>query len=694
MTYPADESGVVRSEGWTYDATSNMATHTNRQGVVQTFALSDNRNRPTSFSWSDGTQGQSFEYDVTSKVTALHNAAADIVNTYDVANRHTSETETIKSYGLYATRSTVSQYDADGNRSRVIYPQGYQFLYGYTQRSQLDNIKLDPAIFGGYYNTPVVQYVYDSSGNHTRRTVLSGAHAEYDIDELNRVRGQSDYFANWQMGRFDYGFDAMGRHRYEQRDWGTADGYQFDPRDELTGYQRDGDLNMDGSVSAAFWNNTTLAYDNNGNRAQVTGIGADSYTVNNLNQYTNDTNTGTMLYDPKGNLTSAAGWTYGYDAQNRLTTIQGPGMTITQTYDPLNRVVTRYVNGVLTQNVWEGWNLIEEHRPDWSIQRCYLQGANQNEMVAAFDGGVYTNEWFWQDGRGNTSHITGDNAALLERYTYDLSGAPTFYDEWGNERWGGSVYDTRFLFAGSQYLPETGLYDMRNRFYSPALNRFLQTDPIGFAGDALNLYRYCGDDPVDRSDPMGLQDHILNDRIWEMACRYDSGNSFQGSLEEQMKRLQPAGNITMAIESKAEAPMRFVPTNLEKNGTTAIPKDQTHTGNDYDYQLSTSSTPPKRVSGVDYTVLEKLSLVPGVPHNTLPKIKQEDWRPLQSNGIFTDHVGLGFRPSRSENKVSVVYQTFELKHNGQPVSVSTRLIHDVHYDVNGQLHASVQVDRP
>jgi hypothetical protein len=118
--------------------------------------------------------------------------------------------------------------------------QGYQFLYGYTQRNQLDNIKLDPAIFGGYYNTPVVRYTYDASGNRTTRTVLSGAHAEYDVDELNRVRGQSDYFASGQMGRFDYAFDAMGRHRYEQRDWGTADGYQFDPRDELTGYKRDG----------------------------------------------------------------------------------------------------------------------------------------------------------------------------------------------------------------------------------------------------------------------------------------------------------------------------------------------------------------------------------------------------------------------------------------------------------------------
>jgi RHS repeat-associated protein len=168
-------------------------------------------------------------------------------------------------------------------------------------------------------------------------------------------------------------------------------------------------------------------------------------------------------------------------------------------------------------------------------------------MVVAFDGGVYSNQWYWQDGRGNTSHITGDNAYLLERYTYDLSGAPKFYDEWGNERFGGSVYDTRFLFAGSQYLPETGLYDMRNRFYSPTLNRFLQTDPIGFAGDALNLYRYCGDDPVDRSDPMGLADQTLADRTWNMACFFDGGNSFKGSWAEFNNRMNPAGIIVLEL---------------------------------------------------------------------------------------------------------------------------------------------------
>ena len=51
----------------------------------------------------------------------------------------------------------------------------------------------------------------------------------------------------------------------------------------------------------------------------MTGVGADSYTVNSLNQYTNVSNLGGLGYDPKATLTSAAGWTYSYDAQNRLT---------------------------------------------------------------------------------------------------------------------------------------------------------------------------------------------------------------------------------------------------------------------------------------------------------------------------------------------------------------------------------------
>ena len=78
-----------------------------------------------------------------------------------------------------------------------------------------------------------------------------------------------------------------------------------------------------------------------------------------------------------------------------------------------------------------------------------------------------------------------------------------FWDD--NDR-GGSLYGNRFMFQGREYLSELGIYDYRNRFYYPALGRFLQSDPLGFGGGDANLFRYCGGDPVNWRDPNGLQD--------------------------------------------------------------------------------------------------------------------------------------------------------------------------------------------
>jgi RHS repeat-associated protein len=66
-----------------------------------------------------------------------------------------------------------------------------------------------------------------------------------------------------------------------------------------------------------------------------------------------------------------------------------------------------------------------------------------------------------------------------------------------------SAVGNRFMFQGREYFPELGIYDYRHRMYDPLLGRFLQTDPTGFGAGDMNLFRYCGDDPVDRSDPTG-----------------------------------------------------------------------------------------------------------------------------------------------------------------------------------------------
>jgi len=51
-------------------------------------------------------------------------------------------------------------------------------------------------------------------------------------------------------------------------------------------------------------------------------------------------------------------------------------------------------------------------------------------------------------------------------------------------------------------LETTHIY-IRNRYYNPSTGRFLSEDPIGFAGEDTNLYRYVGNNPVSYRDPSG-----------------------------------------------------------------------------------------------------------------------------------------------------------------------------------------------
>jgi len=91
------------------------------------------------------------------------------------------------------------------------------------------------------------------------------------------------------------------------------------------------------------------------------------------------------------------------------------------------------------------------------------------------------------------------------------AGTPT---KTGYLAYGENVTNTSgtFRFTGRRLDGETGgssaqpsgLYYQRVRTYSPTWGRFLQADPIGYAAGA-NLYAYVNNDPLNDTDPLGLQ---------------------------------------------------------------------------------------------------------------------------------------------------------------------------------------------
>ena len=143
--------------------------------------------------------------------------------------------------------------------------------------------------------------------------------------------------------------------------------------------------------------------------------------------------------------------------------------------------------------------MLEEYGTGNTITQKYLQG--YHGLVKTLVGSAV---YYYQDELGSTSHVADGNGALLEYYKYNLYGKPTYWSA-ANSQLASSNYNVRDLGdGGARWIVEIGLYDDRNRFMSPDLGRFIQPDPIGFKGDASNLYRYCGNDWANKTDPMGL----------------------------------------------------------------------------------------------------------------------------------------------------------------------------------------------
>jgi RHS repeat-associated protein len=520
-TYPADADDVVRFETWHFNAAGQMDQYSNPANQTKTISY-DNRNRPFSSSWSALGPNVAITYDAASRMTRIstNNDETVVAFRYDDANNKIGEDQTVAGY---PTRTLETYPDADNNARSIGVTGVGSYGLEYNERNQLARVQ-----FGGAGGSTWYNFTYDGNGNlRKRQNVLQGSDStNFGYDEINRISmveqsgaGDAVFARSWQQ------YDNLNRMTATWRDeqGGKGERFGYDIMGQLTtavynadNVQTTNPNNWDRSVS---YNVDPL------NRVSVNDNGTlTSYTPDPVNQYTAITGQG-AAYDGNFNISYLNGGNVYYDAEKRVTSITVGGTLVAQfVYDGLGRCLKRTLDNVTTLFLYHGWQSLMEWDAGGNMVAYNIYGAGADEILTRWQSGIgYLH--YHLDRIGNVQFLLSEANAGLEKYTYDAFGEPTVTDWNGTNGRRSSNYGNRFMFTGREYFPSVALYDYRNRFYRPSLGRFLQNDSMGFGGGDSNLFRYCGGDPVNRSDPYGLTD---SETIYNNEDK-NSGPAYYGS---------------------------------------------------------------------------------------------------------------------------------------------------------------------
>ena len=122
---------------------------------------------------------------------------------------------------------------------------------------------------------------------------------------------------------------------------------------------------------------------------------------------------------------------------------------------------------------------------------------------------MYANETYFyrKDAQGNIVALINKNGAVVVKYVYDAWGNNIALNANGGEITSGIGILNPFRYRGYYYDTETELYYLQTRYYDPELGRFISQDSLDYADpetiNGLNLYAYCGNNPVMNVDPTG-----------------------------------------------------------------------------------------------------------------------------------------------------------------------------------------------
>ena len=213
-----------------------------------------------------------------------------------------------------------------------------------------------------------------------------------------------------------------------------------------------------------------------------------------------------------------------YDYKNRLTLVENKttgqyAQVVTCLHDGNNRKVKKdLASGTDVVYIYDGWQCIEEREyisGTWKAKRQFVFGGLYLDEPLLFDkdtdsdgdctdAGGSTRYMYCQNNNYNVVALTDSTGAVVERVKYDPHGQPTCTRVSDGHTQTASHFDNPWLFQGQRYDTESGLYYSNERYYSPALGRFIQPDPTDYP-DGMNRFEYMRSNTLTGVDPYGLQ---------------------------------------------------------------------------------------------------------------------------------------------------------------------------------------------
>ncbi|MGA1869448.1 MAG: RHS repeat-associated core domain-containing protein [bacterium] len=423
-----------------------------------------------------------FDYDELGNVISYNDGITSATYTYDDLSRKLSETVNFGDFTL----SYSYAYNPDGKKKSFKGPDDVTSDYSYID-GQLSIIHLPQVgdiTFGEYdWLSP------------TRVNLPGGTVMNLDYDPLQRIKEiQSQDASNDIFIDYTYTRDTLGNVLSKATERGSYT-YSYDKTYQLLSAGNPLDTTI---------NDEAYTYNKIGNRLTASSQqGGWNYNENNQLTSIDDIS---FQYDENGNMIQKVlggeATNYIYDIEDRLIQVEdGNGLIIGKYYyDPFGRRLWKEVGNVKTYFFYSDEGLIGEYNASGNEIRSYSYAPDS----------MWTTDPLFQKSGGTYYFYQNDHLGTPQKII-DASGDVVWagvYNSFGNCEIIVEEIENNLRLPGQYCDEETGLYNNWNRYFEPAIGRYISIDPIGFWGGDNNLYRYVNNNPINFIDPFGLSKTI------------------------------------------------------------------------------------------------------------------------------------------------------------------------------------------